>query len=286
MTLIGALKCRDGFVIASDTAIELGDAVYHGPKIARYRTTAPDERYELFVACCGEMEFAEAASQQIRDALRDRESARTLVQIRTAIERSVKKFYDDHIWPAMSAVDARISLIMAVRNAAGEFGVFKTHHSSVKDSTEPIFAGTGESIAMFVSERLLQSPHAIPTAVAVHLFMEIFRTAKKNSAGVGRNTEIYAVRVTEGADRFFQLRAVQPPPIFSLESNLYAGIRDAFAGQMFQPAGEKIGSLLDAILEKVKEPRAMEARVVRWAECDDGTMRMETIDPYMLDPSL
>ena len=68
MTIIAGIKCLDGLIVAADTAVTWGDAVFHDRKVDYYKGQG-GSNYMMAIACAGDLGYAKMASQNIRDAV-------------------------------------------------------------------------------------------------------------------------------------------------------------------------------------------------------------------------
>ena len=198
MTLIAGIKCRDGYIIASDTAMTCGNNVYQGRKIDHYKGEG-QQRYRVIVAWSGDIAHAKMTSQHINEEI-EKLTDRSLIAMRQALEKVVRDDYISHIGAAHlqfpdSPTIPSFSLIVALE-AQDRHGVYATNDSAVYEIDQCEFRGTGQELAVFLAERLLIERKSMriqhSTGAAVYMAKHIFIAAKKSASGVGGNTEILA----------------------------------------------------------------------------------------------
>src|SRR5439155_3337321 len=86
VTLVAGFSCKDGFVVAADTAITYGDIVFQGHKLANYY--GKHTSYDIVIGGAGDGVYIDMASQKIRDAVAGLPQP-TLASIKAEVERIV-----------------------------------------------------------------------------------------------------------------------------------------------------------------------------------------------------
>ncbi len=278
MTIIAGIRCLDGLIVAADTAVTWGDAVFHDRKVDYYKGQGGSS-YMMAIACAGDLGYAKMASQNIRDAVAGLTQP-SLSDIKVAMGRVILDIYTAHIYPMWNARghtsggDFELIAGVAVQD---KFDVFATSRTAIYSIQRYTFEGSGAPIGQHLAERYLRSRNnyimTIPTAVAVHIIQQFFNLLKISAPGVGRDTEIVAWRNSDDADKFFD-----PPPqmnewLWAIEENLKFAIWGALEGSgmsdsMFGMTVEKIAGLLKTIRQHSLKERNMPARAVRFVDRD------------------
>jgi hypothetical protein len=196
MTLIAGFHCTDGFVIAGDTQITIGNTAVQGHKLVS--CDGYDPQYAIRIGIAGDESYALAACQDIRDAVAALPSA-TFPEIKQAVKLAIEAVYNDQIFPVWQATGQRddpyVCLILGVKDVNGQFGVLKTDRNSVREVDHHVCAGAGNEVAEVLIERLLGDV-SLSTAVTEQLVCQLFREVKQKRSGVyvGGNTEIISLR--------------------------------------------------------------------------------------------
>src|SRR6266446_6520313 len=263
MTLIAGFRCTDGFVIAADTEITLGDtARVQGHKLL---TSGLSEPYTFCIAFSGDVGYGLAASKRVRDAIRQLRPA-SFANIRRAIDDALADFYDQHMrhnWPEIGIDDPpSFDLIVGFQGSdpnavtandpSNGFGVVATDREVVYDVEDAIFLGSGYLTASTVAERLFDNRNH-PTALAQHLAQQLFREVKSKGAYVGGNTEILSRRCLSAARPFFTLPSFESEraALWGLEEDLWVAIRNALNTEYGRVPGKRVAPILDAWLKEL-----------------------------------
>src|SRR5580700_3310852 len=98
MTLIATVKCSDGYLVASDTAIAFGETSYQAHKITQYQGGTGTGRYQVIVASSGWMGLGQAISEKIRDEVAAMQNAeRSIQSIKAKVSDAVFRLHKQHI---------------------------------------------------------------------------------------------------------------------------------------------------------------------------------------------
>ncbi len=262
MTLIAGFRCTDGFVIAGDTDIALGNTVSQSHKLKSYNG-GKDHPYFIRIAIAGDEGYALEACQDIRDAVAALPSA-TFSEIKLAVRDVLEVIYHDQIlplWTATGQQDPDLCLILGVEDVNGQFGVLKTARNSIHEVDHHACAGTGNEVAEVLIERLFRG-FQFSAATTEHLALQIFREGKVKGACVGGNTETISRRSLTGAP-FFDLSLSKEDRRFlwGIDELIIDAVRTAIG------AGDAVLTANDLLLEIDRELDEARSRIARlWAD--------------------
>lgn len=294
MTLIAAVKCRDGYIVASDTAVTVGSNVYQGHKIDHYAGTR-GEPYRIIIAWSGSMAYAKMASQRIRDEI-EQLTDRSFLNMKQKLQEAVREIYITHMgalyWQFPNSPEApSFSLIVALEAPDG-YGIFGTNESAVYEVDQCAFSGSGEELAGFLAERLLVERRTMAvqysTAAAVHIVKHMFLAAKKSATAVGGNTEIFARLMSEQtSDPFYDelftvLTDVKTDSMYlwGIDEKLAHGFRMALNKSADAATIKNVMADIEVVMQSIRSAaqRAREhikggksGRLMHLIELDDGT---------------
>jgi hypothetical protein len=299
MTLIAGVKCTDGFLVAADTAVTSGNAVYHGDKLHLYRGKG-NKQYRLVIACAGYLAYARMASQQIRDAVASLPNP-TIHTVREQIKEVLVEIYSTHIHPYWRINDPEDSpgfnLVIGVE-LDGQFEVFVSEDTALEEVGTYAFQGSGSEVAQYLGETLLRSRGnsvlTVPTATAVHLIIEVFRVAKLAGAHVGLDTQLIAMRSADSYSPFSmpsQQFTNTQSEIGIIQDNLKSALWAAFnrlspPDPLFDTAIRNIENTLRQLKARTQEQGDNQNRFVRYSlRPTTGEWSVEYLDPNMGLPS-
>jgi hypothetical protein len=255
MTLTAGFHCTDGFVIAADTELTLPSVRIQGHKLM---TSRLDEPFSFCLAFAGDVPYALAAGQQIREAVRALRPP-SCANIRRAIEETLEVFYERHMrhnWTAMGTEQPVFQFIIGFQGheSPGDFGVVATSNEAVHDVETAWFHGTGWEVASYVSERLFDGRNQ-STAITHHLVQQLFREVKRTGPGVGGNTEIFSRRCLASAEPFFMLPSVarEDRPFWGLEDDLWSAVRNALTASRVALRDHTVAPLLEKRLRRLRK---------------------------------
>lgn len=278
MTLIAGIRCRDGYIVASDTAITTGVSVTNGRKIDHYI----GEDYRLIVACSGDIAHAKMLSQKLRDRIASIEK-RTFLRAKAVIDEIVLDFYAAHIGAvylqAQHAPYPRYNLILSLE-CEGLHALFATNEDAVFEVDSLAFRGSGEEVAHFLAQKLLIDRRSmiVPllTSEAVHIVQHIFKTAKSAADGVGGNTEILARLTAPEARRFFTLNfavedtALNDFYLWSIEDHITRCIWSALRTSEFEKHLKNAEGILSKLREASRQRHEITSRTMHLLEQENG----------------
>jgi hypothetical protein len=289
MTLIAGVKCDDGFLVAADTAVTVGEMVHHGEKVHFYRGS----NYKIFIACCGYLSYAKMASEKIRDGVGEILFL-TDVAIRERIKEIIERVYSvdialhHELYP--SEQTPHFSLIVALE-LDGKLRMYATEHTTIHEVEDYHFDGTGSVVAEYVAATLLRnttgSVLACHIGTAVHLIIEIFNIAKRYGSAVGLDTHIFAFR-TDGSYQPFFMPLAQT----TMESDIalvFNNLKSAIWGSLERGSGQnriddplaKIASFLNRIKAHTETQGAESARLVEYKLAENGNWSVSDLQPNM-----
>jgi hypothetical protein len=280
-------------LVAADTAVTVGDMVHHGEKVHFYR----GPNYKIFVACCGYLSYAKMASEQIRDAaagLPHATEALIKAKIKEVIERicSVDIALYRELYP--NEETPHFSLIIALE-IDGRLRMYATDHTTIRETEDYCFDGTGSVVAEYVASTLLRnnsgSTLAVFTGTAVHLIIEIFNIAKRHGTAVGLDTHIFAFRTEKSIQPFFM-----PLPQATMESDIaviFNQLKGAIWGSLqrygqqwrLDSALELIGTILKKIRAHTEQQGAESAMLVEYKLTAGGTWSVQDLEPSQPPPN-
>ncbi len=294
MTLIAGIRCRDGFLVAADTAVTTGDTVYHGEKLDWFKGQG-DKPYKLVIACAGDLTYGRMATENIRDAAAALTDL-TTTSVRHTIVDVLGNIYSRRIRPYWDLSDAdapRFSLIVGIA-IGDEFAVLISKDTAIEEVRTYAFQGSGHNVAQYLAETLLRSRGnsilSCPIATAVHLTIEIFRVAKLHSAAVGLDTQIIAFRSVDSIAPFSlpsnQFTGMQSE-IGVIQENLKTALwsaleRSSLPDPMFDMAVQNIGNTLRSIKKYTREQGSgnPQVRFIRYSLMPTtGEWSMGDMDP-------
>jgi len=289
MTLIAGIRCSDGFLVAADTAVTTGNAVYHGSKLHWYRGPG----YKLVVGCAGDLTYARMTSQTIRDLAAARQLG-SLSEVREIVTEALVDVYSRHVfphWKAQGPRDPSFSLIVGAQTGS-EWSVLVSEETAIEEVSTYAFQGSGTELAQYLSETLLRSRGndilPFPTAAAVHLAIEIFGIAKLYGASVGLDTQIVAWRSDKSYSPFSMPMRQQVPQsdIAIIQENfkhaLWATLdRSSTLGEvLIQNTARLTGELLTKLHGHTREQGNGDVRYIRyWLSPNTGEWSMADLDP-------
>ncbi len=227
MTLVVGFKCKDGFVVGSDTEIQYGWVNFQRPKVFDY--SGDRTRYDLVIGGAGHTSFIEMAAQNIRDAVKALPDP-SVESIKAEISKVILEIYDRmRFWDAADPNRPSISLIIGIKDKDGRREVFATDRTAVIEVDRWWCVGSGSELAAHLTEKL--HVDGLSTAVTEHLVQQIFREVKGKGLAVGGNTQIVSVRAAQGltgtAENFFQLDFSDDRFLWGMDDALFGAIRDA-----------------------------------------------------------
>lgn len=200
MTLIAGFVCPDGFVVAGDTEVQLGDLRFQTTKLID--SPATNASYRLVIGGAGWSDYLDEVMQEIVDDV-SRFDAPVIVEVDQAIRDAIGRIHDQNIfqhWEPGDPARPAVGLIVGLRDATGHRCVWKTADKTVSRVSGCSFVGTGTMIAVHVSEKLFRD--GLPTAMVHHLATQILREAKLKCTGVGGNTDTWSVQTADAAPYF------------------------------------------------------------------------------------
>jgi 20S proteasome alpha/beta subunit len=289
MTLIAGIKCRDGFLVAADTTISLGDSgMFHGDKLRYYRgPQGGSSGYKLIIASAGDLSYAGMACQDIRDAVAAQPNF-TVPAIKATIRTVLLDLYSKHMYPYWQAQHPEppdFSLIVAIE-ADEKYEVIVSNDTAVLEVDTYVFRGSGNVLAQYLAERFLQSGSnsvlGCTVATAVHLVTEIFRAVKEADAFVGRDTQIIAWRSNDSYSMFSTPISIE---ISAIQENLkhalwFALERSGLPNAMFDSTTQTIVNLLKSIQAHTQEQSPRELRFIRYSlSPSTNAWSMADLDP-------
>jgi hypothetical protein len=227
MTLIAGLRCIDGFLVAADTAVSVGDFMFHGQKIDHY----VGKQYQMVIACSGTLSCAQTAARQIHEKLLLADDL-DATQIIGLVEAELIDVHEKHVFPFLNvkAPAPFFNLIIGIE-CRGVPQVLHTDEMRVTRQRPYVFDGAGHDLANTYAESLLRNRQdddlPIYTASALHIVDEIFRTVKRFTAGVGLDTRIYAWRTEGSKTPFFELGKNEQDTFWLIQERLKAAFWSA-----------------------------------------------------------
>jgi len=293
MTLIAGLRCRDGFLLAADTAVTVGNTVYNGDKLSLYRSDG-ESQYKLLIACAGHLTYARMASQQIRDAVSTL-SFPTIISVKDQIQKVLSNIYTQHIhkyWEMSDPGAPGFSLIIAIE-IDKKFEVLITENTALEEVGTYAFQGAGSELAQYLGEiylrnRVSSSALSISVAAAVHLVTEIFRVVKLYVPGVGFDTQIIAYRAEDSivpfsmpAASFVGMQSHIGIIQESLKNTLWHAFeRSSAPNPMFDTTLQNINNSLRAIQEHTNSQGHIAVYFIRYSlRPTTGEWSMEDLEP-------
>lgn len=278
MTLIAGIRCRDGYIIAADTALTTGASVSQGRKIDEY----VGDDYRIIVACCGHMAHAKMASQRIRDDVNSL-GTRSFPAVKAAVQEAVRDIYAKHIaalyWMNQQPAPS-FSLIISIE-CESLYAVLATDDSAVFEIDTHEFRGTGQEVATFLAQRLLieRRTMSIPllTSEAVHIVQHMFKAAKTSADGVGGNTEILARLTAKDAKQFFNVSfstiedaALNHWYLWSLDESVSHCVWSALRAGGFEKHLKKVEGVLQKLRDGSKKRDEISSRTMHLVELENG----------------
>ena len=256
MTLVAGFKCHDGFVVAADTEITIGDLRFQGHKLVSYqgRMTSCD----LIMGGAGDAVYIDSVCQNIRDAVALL-SEPSVAAIKGETAKAIAQIHSYSIFKHWQPDDPRrphAQLVCGVQTQKREWGLFQTDRDVVSEVGDHAVAGSGAVLAEYLIERLWLP--SLSTAVTVHLAAQLFREIKGKGIYVGGNTEIIGVRVRPDAEPFFEMSG-DYRFLWGLDELLASAVRNAISiknpPHLLTERLADISSRLDKLRKDTEEPR-------------------------------
>jgi hypothetical protein len=294
MTLIAGVKAQDGFLIAADSAISIGDSgMFHGEKLRCYRGGPNGEIYKLVIASAGDLSFASMTYQDIRDAVAALPEF-TIPAIRAAIRAVLLDIYSKHMypyWETRHPDPPDFSLIIGIETDE-KCEVLVTKDTAVMEVDTYAFRGSGNNLAQYLGERFLQSGSnsvlGCTVATAVHMVSEIFRAVKEADSFVGRDTQIIAWRSQANYSSFSTPMSIEIPAIQEhLKHALWRALeRSSLPNAMFDQSLLAMTNLLRTIQQHTQQQDPRQLRFIRYRLSPSTNMwSMEDLEPNLMLPS-
>jgi 20S proteasome alpha/beta subunit len=295
MTLIAGVKCQDGFLVAADTAISLGDSgMFHGDKLRYYRGARVGAgNYKLVIASAGDLSYAGMACQDIRDAVAALPKF-TVPAIKATIRAVLLDLFSKHMYPYWQAQHPEppdFSIIVAIE-VDEHYEVVVSKDTAVVEVDTYVFRGSGGILAQYLAERFLQSGSnsvlGCTVATAVHLITEIFRAVKEADSFVGRDTQIIAWRSSDSYSMFSTPISIE---ISAIQENVkhalwFALERSSLPNAIFDNTTQAIVNLLKSIQNHTQEQSPRELRFIRYSlSPSTNVWSMADLDPNAGLPS-
>jgi 20S proteasome alpha/beta subunit len=251
MTLVAGFKCKDGFVLAADTAMTYGDIIFQGHKITN--CFGSQTSYDIWIGGAGEGNYVDTASQAIRDSVRLLSNP-TLTAIKTEVEKVISEIHENHIFKYWQPDDVNrptVDLVIGVQDEQQIWGILRTSKSTVSEVEEHAVAGSGSILAEYLIERIWDRGQS--TAVTVHLAQQLFREVKNKGINVGGNTEIVGRRVSQTAEEFFNISGPDYRFLWGMEELQLSAVRVALDISKPKPLLEKRIDEISKRLLKLRE---------------------------------
>lgn len=258
MTLIAGVRCSDGFLLAADSAVET-QIVYQGDKLYWHKWGP----CRVYVALCGDLNFAKMAWEQIRDEA-SKDENHTASSFKALVKTVIERIYRNDVatFVEIHKDEAVPDFYLIVGFQTGnDFKIFSTVTTTIAEINNFEFRGTGSVVAQYLGDTLLRNPGtsalSIPIAVAVHLVIEIFRVAKLHGVSVGFDTQVVAWRSSSSTATFTAPRSnyfSEPTSdISAIQSNLRLALWHAFSKTNLPPGFDGPNKQITFILEKIRD---------------------------------
>jgi len=250
LTLAAGFKCKDGFVIAADTEITIGDYGHvQGEKLKKYLQSLENRItvYDLICAGAGDISYYEMAAQHIRDAIAHLPQ-RTYPEIKKAVEQTIAYIYEQFIlkyWKINDEGCPAFDLILGIKDQEGCLSILKTDRTAVVEVDTYAMVGTGADKGLVLAEKLYRGTGITSfssTAWMCHLVLQIFREVKGKGVHVGGNTQLYG-RKTKDGEPFFKLKMGDSRYLWGIESDLLSAVRAAVAKSSLLVEGKDLDHL-------------------------------------------
>ncbi len=265
MTLIAGFKCNDGFVIAADTAITVGNIVYAGSKIHRFKGPA-HLPYRIIIACAGDFSISRSAIEKIGTQAKDLASvlkSMAIEELTAIVENTVDDLWKKNVYPylrdELNDIAPQFNLIVGIV-LNDDFALLISDQENVAPIDSFAFQGSGFDVAAGLIHTLVESPGnsilTFPASVGAHIAIEILRIAKLYGASVGLDSEVIAWRRSNSYNSFTQPRIGQPAnsDLGAIQENLKSAIWDAFEKSNISSTG--FDAKIDNIVRFLRDIRA------------------------------
>jgi 20S proteasome alpha/beta subunit len=192
MTVLAALECTDGILLASDREESDGDSKGAARKI--FDSSSSSCRFAVLTA--GFSPLCDLAVSRIEESAAGAQSAGRYVEI---VSDVLRELYTEFVWPAEipRAREREIELLLAVASNQG-YRLFSTCDEIVQPRRQFVVAGSGAELAGYFLERLYEP--SLTVSEAVRLLAFVCREAGDSASGVGLGTELLALTAS-GASR-------------------------------------------------------------------------------------
>jgi hypothetical protein len=290
VTLIAGMKCTDGFLVAADTAVTIGNTVSHGNKLYLCQGNG----WKLVIAGAGYLSTARMTYENIRDRA-NRLNAPSVLHLKRVVKKAILDTWTTYIWPYFRdhvIQDAPLFSLMVGIEAEGQFELLVSENAAISEVETYAFQGSGTEIAQYLGETFLRMPPSrtltFPVAVGVHLAIELFGIAKLYGASVGLDTQIIAWRAMTSHASFLMPVSLQTPSDIGIIQNNFKQALLSVLGK--QPsyqqdfAIEKVVGMTRALLSKIKDHMQKQSdndvHFIRYQHSRmDGFWSMEDLDP-------
>jgi len=269
VTLVAGFRCKDGFVVAADTAITYGDIVVQGHKLADHY--GKHTSYDIVIGGAGDGVYTDMASQKIRDAVAGLPNP-TLPAIKAEVEKIIFAIHSEHIfkfWEPEDPTRPSLALIIAIQDQQKEWALLHSDRNAVAEADEHGVVGSGSVLAEHLIEKIWIP--GLSTAVTVHLARQLFREMKGKGIYVGGNTEIIGRRARKEAEEFFDLpRDLDYRFMWGMEDLQLSAVRVALdvnnnRAQMTKRVAD-IRKRLNKLRDATEETRTSKGDTIRFTE--------------------
>jgi len=215
MTLVMAVACTDGFVMAADSEETVGDVKRYAHKLIGI-----EDPFQLVIASFGNSSGAFSCADLIRTKL---EKSLPIVKAEEAIRTGLMKHYETY--PATQG--SEFGLLIGIRDEAGNSKLWRAENAQLVPITDFWCDGSGHVIATPICRSLF--PYRMCVAVTHHLVTQVMRQGRR-AAYVGGDIHTWSVRNSLESQGYFPVSSKNPLYLWGAEELLFAAIRDSLHG--------------------------------------------------------